>query len=310
MTVVIHPLSDKKQQKEPLVPADVPDRRAAHDAESGRTRTLVRIVRNRLQPVRERSVLTSSCVFVAAFLLFAAGLAACGYLYQEYQDYQLQQRHFRGWCGIPIRPSEQADNSDSEILDFSQMQALLDKTAESLNLASDLVPKELPPQYFDEEFDLDLEFGEYEKIETPDFTNGRKGRFIHDFARNKTGIVDLEAGRCFVLELNRSRVVPPRNMFDMIEKMRAGYYDIDTEVVHESYRVVTPALPTGDASLGSYINSECSHFPIYRLEKMTSPVFKRSVPADGDEKTKFMEFAGNKVSQIELVNLENAPGRK
>jgi len=160
---------------------------------------------------------------------------------------------------------------------------------------------------------LDLEFEKYEKIETPDFSNGRKGRFVHDFAKNKTGIVDLEAGRCFILELNRTRVVPPRNLFDMIEKMRNGYYDIDTEVIHESYRVVTPAIANEDSSLGAYISEECAGFPIYRLEKMTSPVFKRSVrsvssPSDG--KTRFVEFAGNKVSQMDIVNLETAPGTK
>lgn len=81
----------------------------------------------------------------------------------------------------------------------------------------------------------------------------------------------MAAGRCFVMELNRTRVVPPRNLFDMVEKMRGGYYDVDTEVIHESYRVVTPAIPNGDVSLGSYINEECANFPIYRLEKMTSP---------------------------------------
>ena len=150
-----------------------------------------------------------------------------------------------------------------------------------------------------------------------------------------TGIVDLEAGRCFVMELNRSRVMPPRNLFDMIEKMKSGYYDIDTEVIHETYRVVTPPLPNGYLGLGSYINEECASFPIYRLERMTSPgqltcsqtvpsfqavipnlqfafsssVYKRSAGSP-DEKSRFMEFAGNKVSQMDIMGLESAPGTK
>lgn len=37
--------------------------------------------------------------------------------------------------------------------------------------------------FFDEEFDIDLEFQQYEQIEVPDFSNGRKGRFIHDFSK-------------------------------------------------------------------------------------------------------------------------------
>lgn len=36
--------------------------------------------------------------------------------------------------------------------------------------------------YFDEEFDIDIEYDEYERIEVPDFSHGRRGRFIHDFS--------------------------------------------------------------------------------------------------------------------------------
>ena len=89
MTVITHSLSEKKQQKEPLVQADA----AGQDVESGRTQTLVRLMRDRMQPVRERGALSSACVFLTAFLLFCAGMAACAYMYQQYQDYQVR-RHF------------------------------------------------------------------------------------------------------------------------------------------------------------------------------------------------------------------------
>lgn len=77
------------------------------------------------------------------------------------------------------------DNPAAESVDASQMQALMDETMESLS--RDL-PNGMPPRYFDEEFDLDLEFEKYEKIETPDFTNGRKGRFVHDFGKVRVQI--------------------------------------------------------------------------------------------------------------------------
>jgi hypothetical protein len=38
-------------------------------------------------------------------------------------------------------------------------------------------------KFFNEEFDIDVEFEQYEKIEVPDFSHGRRGRFIHDFAK-------------------------------------------------------------------------------------------------------------------------------
>ena len=56
-----------------------------------------------------------------------------------------------------------------------QMQSLLEEASASL--------PSMRPGYFDEQFDLDLEFENYEKIETPDFTNGRRGRFVHDFGK-------------------------------------------------------------------------------------------------------------------------------
>jgi hypothetical protein len=35
--------------------------------------------------------------------------------------------------------------------------------------------------FFQEEFEIDLENENYEKINVPDFRDGRRGRFIHDF---------------------------------------------------------------------------------------------------------------------------------
>ncbi len=52
--------------------------------------------------------------------------------------------------------------------------------------------------------------------------------------------------------------------------MRTGYYDIDTEIVRDKYRVVTPPI-TDFKSLGYYIARECAKMPTYRLERITSP---------------------------------------
>lgn len=155
--------------------------------------------------------------------------------------------------------------------------------------------KLVDPAFFSEEFDIDIDLEEYERIEVPDFSHGRRGRFIHDFSmvrflapgincafscdasfdhhflpQNKTGIIDLEAGRCFLLPLNRSRVLPPQSLYDLIGKMRSGYYDVDTEVVRESYRVVTPSI-ADVKGMGYYIGRECANLPSYYLEKVESP---------------------------------------
>lgn len=35
--------------------------------------------------------------------------------------------------------------------------------------------------FFEEEFDIDIKYEQYERIEVPSFANGRRGQFVHDF---------------------------------------------------------------------------------------------------------------------------------
>ena len=91
-------------------------------------------------------------------------------------------------------------------------------------------------------------------------------RFIHDFNTNITGIIDITGNRCFVMPLNRGNVLPPRSLFDLIHKMWDGYYKVDTQVVRETMRVVTPPLKNLKG-IGSYIAKECENRPVYKLEK-------------------------------------------
>ena len=307
MTVIVNSLSDKKQQKEPLVgdPEQQEDQEP-QTRHATRPSVLIRL-RDRMQPFarHQHNALSATCVWLTALLLLSTALAATVYLYEEYEDIQrIQRGHYRGWCGVPVSRRLELDDSEVERFDAGQMQSLVDQAMRSLS--RDAESSEQPP-LVREEFDLDVENDRIEKIETPDFRNGRKGRFVHDFGLNLTAIVDLDAGRCFIMELNRSQVSPPKTMADMFEKMRRGDYDIDSDVIRESYRVITPAIPNSMQNVGFYINSECSDYPIYRLEKMTSPVFKRSIGSPNSEAL-FTEFAG-KWHQLHLLGIENAPGK-
>ena len=42
--------------------------------------------------------------------------------------------------------------------------------------------------------------------------------------QNKTGIIDLTSRRCYVMPLDRSHVLPPRSMHDLIKKIWLGEY--------------------------------------------------------------------------------------
>lgn len=123
-------------------------------------------------------------------------------------------------------------------------------------------------QFFKEEFELD-EDENYSKINVPVFHGQRQGRFLHDFRFNQTGVIDKDSGRCFLMALDRTTVLPPKSMRDLIEKMWNGYYNINTETIRKNMRVITPELK--DLSeVSPRITAECADMKIYRLEKLVS----------------------------------------
>ncbi|XP_055928416.1 integral membrane protein 2B-like isoform X2 [Argiope bruennichi] len=282
-----------KQQEEPLVPAEkTPNLK---DAEEGRP-----VVVTMHAHVRRVSSLTTLCVFATALLVLTTGIIGGMYLYRHFAHYKVGQsanlRHFRGWCSIPYLPDIQGEPSQP-VASSLKHHPVVTEASETKS------PK---VNFFEEEFDIDVKFEQYERIEVPSFEHGRRAQFVHDFVANKTGIVDYENRRCFVMVLNRNFVYPPRVLYEQIAKMRAGYYDADTQTVRHTMQVVTP--PVSDLkNVGLFIARDCAQTPIYMLEKATSPIYKRSVDSDG--KKMFVEFAGNKVNEFNIVNIDEAtPG--
>lgn len=125
--------------------------------------------------------------------------------------------------------------------------------------------------FFKEEFELNTDDDDdegYAKITVPDFRDGRNGRFIHDFKKNQSCIIDTDSNRCFVMPLDRETILPPKSMYDLLTKMWSGFYNIDTDVVRKDMRVVTPAV-TDLSTIAPRINAECENMKIYWLEKIT-----------------------------------------
>ncbi|KAG8199203.1 hypothetical protein JTE90_016026 [Oedothorax gibbosus] len=277
-----------KQQEEPLVPAEkVP---TVKDAEEGRP-----VVVTMHAHVRRVSSLTTVCVFATALLVLTTGIIGGMYLYRHFAHYKL--RHFRGWCSIPYLPDIQGEPPRQAIA-----LGLTHRTAATE--ASEMKTPKV--NFFEEEVDIDIKFEQYERIEVPSFEHGRRAQFVHDFVANKTGIVDFENKRCFVMVLNRNFVFSPRVLYEQIAKMRAGYYDADTQTVRHTMQVITP--PVIDLrNVGTFIARDCAQTPIYMLEKATSPIYKRSL--DSESKNLFVEFAGNKVNEYKIININDAtPG--
>lgn len=124
--------------------------------------------------------------------------------------------------------------------------------------------------FFKEEFEMDLSDDQtYTKIDVPDFRDGRSGRFLHEFKYNQSLIMDKDNRRCFVMELDRTRILQPQSMYDLMNKMWNGYYNIDTDVVRKNMRVILPAI-ADTSDIAPRIASECEGMDIYLLEKLVS----------------------------------------
>lgn len=111
----------------------------------------------------------------------------------------------------------------------------------------------------------------HERIEVPSIGDTRRATVLHDFSRNVTAIVDNDQAVCFIMPLNRTLVKPPESFWDMMLKLKSGYYVPDVNLVRENYRAVTP--PLQDLTpLGFNIWLECSDYDTYRLVREGEPV--------------------------------------
>ncbi|XP_056642878.1 integral membrane protein 2B isoform X2 [Diorhabda carinulata] len=276
MTILTKPFSEKKGDKAvtPLVlneQATPPS--APEDVESQQRRMpRILIFPTGTSPHRVTTA-TTLCLLLTAISVVGVGIVGGKILYDQYlraapKQYEFDGSRFEGWAQIPL------SDEDEEF------------------------QKKIVKDYFQENFEINDD-EKYEKIDVPDFRDGRSGRFIHDFNTNTTGIIDITGHRCFVMPLNRDNVLPPKSLFDLIHKMWEGYYKVNTDIVRRNMKVVLPPIKD-TKSIGGYISSECDGLPIYRLENYVGGVVKRS--ADEEKEAVFSQFAGQGLFQIDIAN--------
>lgn len=235
--------------------------------------------------------------FVALTIL-VIGVIGGFYTYRYFAGTQMH-RLYTGWYNIPY---DRINESCTQIREDLQVSP----AADLFKSLSQVVKHELMDindssvrNVFKERFEIDLENEHYEKIEVPDFRDGRQGRYIHDFSINKTGIIDIDGKCCFVMPLNRQRVLPPWSMYDLLKKMYSGYYEVNTKIVRETMKVITPPI-TDFSSVGTYIARECKKLPTYMLQEVNQTVVKRSASTGI-----FGEFAGHFITELSILNLED-----
>ncbi|KAJ1519851.1 hypothetical protein ONE63_004094 [Megalurothrips usitatus] len=221
---------------------------------------------------------TTVCLFLVGLLVMSIGIVGGIYLYQQCARKPMQR--LRGFLNVPY------NNTDSRHL-FYQLD---NQAARQVGTPErDLAKKD----YFYEHFEAD---GAYERIDVPEFHGGRRSQFVHDFHLNKTGIVDVDGKRCFVIPLDRDAVVfLPSFVIDLARKLSSRGSEV--KVIVKTMRIAFPPL-TDSSTLGTTIARECSGMKIYSLVKANlGPVYKRSA----EEPVVFGAFSGHTL-KVEIVN--------
>ncbi|XP_033365638.1 uncharacterized protein LOC117242806 isoform X1 [Bombus vosnesenskii] len=325
MTIITKAITEKKEQ--PLFIAENSAENGKRDAEAQCLKSDVGghyfVSRRSIYRIH---VTATFLLFIVAFMILLIGVMGGLYIYRQYARTQMH-RFKTGWYSIPYDKSSKTPYTkdvlheglvaDSNIIVQGLRRATKQEAMDIIqNIDPDLITKGVKKiteqeaadiiknisnirSFFKERFEIDLENEHYEKIDVPDFRGGRQGRFVHDFNINKTGIIDIDGQCCFVMPLDRQAVLPPRNMYDLLRKMYNGYYEVDTEIVRKTMKVVTP--PISDLSVvGTYIARECQDLPTYMLTKVNSNVVKRSI-SNGV----FGQFAGKNIIEFDILNLED-----
>ncbi|KAG3275483.1 integral membrane protein 2C [Ictidomys tridecemlineatus] len=107
----------------------------------------------------------------------------------------------------------------------------------------------------------------YERINVPvpQFGGGDPADIIHDFQRGLTAYHDISLDKCYVIELNTTIVLPPRNFWELLMNVKRGTYLPQTYIMQEEM-VVTEHVSDKEA-LGSFIYHLCSGKDTYRLRR-------------------------------------------
>lgn len=112
---------------------------------------------------------------------------------------------------------------------------------------------------------LEREQVELINIPVPEFGNGDPADIVHDFQRRLTAYLDLSLNKCYVIPLNTSIVMPPRDLLDLLVNVKAGTYLPQSYLIHEEM-IVTERLEHVD-QLGYFIYNLCRGKDTYKLQR-------------------------------------------
>jgi len=242
--------------------------------------------------------LTNFCLIVSLMALLILGVGAGVHSYRVF----VLRNTYAGTCQLPLKEFF-AENTiiGASIKERERLRepysSLLEggahpDTDSTLQLVPDF------KKLFEFDFDIDVEEENYEVVELPEIF---LGRYMHDFQANLTVIIDSLRSRCFVLPLDRTLVPPPRNMFDLLMKMKQGVYNLNFSEIKKNYRVMEGEVENLD-ELGYFVPRACFNKQTYRLEELMGDIIVKREAAEKLET--YGELIGSTMVQYHIVNLQ------
>ncbi|XP_051564189.1 integral membrane protein 2B-like isoform X2 [Myxocyprinus asiaticus] len=102
-------------------------------------------------------------------------------------------------------------------------------------------------------------------VPVPEFRDSDPANIVHDFNMRLTAYLDLNLHKCYIIALNTSIVMPPKNFYELLVNIKAGTYLPQSYLVHEEMMVTEKLESTTE--LGYFINNLCKGKDMYRLQR-------------------------------------------
>nr|ACQ58853.1 Integral membrane protein 2B [Anoplopoma fimbria] len=116
----------------------------------------------------------------------------------------------------------------------------------------------------DEEIEVQLP-NQFQLRQLEEFGEGDPADIVHDFQRRLTAYLDLSLNKCYVIPLNTSIVMPPRDFLELLSNVKAGTYLPQSYLIHEEM-IVTERLEHVD-QLGYFIYNLCRGKDTFKLQR-------------------------------------------
>ncbi|KAI4880275.1 hypothetical protein NFI96_030711 [Prochilodus magdalenae] len=205
--------------------------------------------------VRQQSRAWCWCMCLGLALMLSGVVVGGAYLYRYY----ILEEENTYFCGVNYHEERYMMRESAEDEVSQELAGMLKRLDERVRI-------------------LEEDQVELINVPVPEFSDSDPADIVHDFNRRMTAYLDLNLNKCYVIPLNTSIVMPPKDFLELLVNIKAGTYLPQSYLVHEQM-VVTEKVEHVE-QLGYFIYSLCRGRDTYRLQRrvIVPGIQKREAP--------------------------------